>query len=194
MREEGLTAIENLSQSFLEGLSDSGDGAVATAVYEGTRPLLVEIQALTAPTNVGFARRTAIGIENQRLGMIIAVLERKAGMTMINRDVYVNVVGGLRPEGTSTDLAVALAIWSDEKNVKIPADTLAIGEVGLTGDLRPVQSADKIAKEAQRLGFRRMILPQRNLARAREGADGMELIGVKTLSEAITASSRSSQK
>ena len=194
MREEGLTAIENLSQSFLEGLSDSGDGAVATAVYEGTRPLLVEIQALTAPTNVGFARRTAIGIENQRLGMIIAVLERKAGMTMINRDVYVNVVGGLRPEGTSTDLAVALAIWSDEKNVKIPADTLAIGEVGLTGDLRPVQFADKIAKEAQRLGFRRMILPQRNLARAREGADGMELIGVKTLSEAITASSRISQK
>ena len=194
MREEGLVAIENLSQSFLEGLSDSGDGAVATAVYEGTRPLLVEIQALTAPTNVGFARRTAIGIENQRLGMIIAVLERKAGITMINRDVYVNVVGGLRPEGTSTDLAVALAIWSDEKNMKIPADTLAIGEVGLTGDLRPVQFADKIAKEASRLGFKRVILPYRNLSRAREAAPEMEFVPVKTLSEAITASSRISQK
>ena len=194
MREEGLVAIENLSQSFLEGLSDSGDGAVATAVYEGTRPLLVEIQALTAPTNVGFARRTAIGIDNQRLGMIIAVLERKAGVTMINRDVYVNVVGGLRPEGTSTDLAVALAIWSDEKNVKIPPDTLIIGEVGLTGDLRPVQFADKIAKEAARLGFRRIIIPYRNITRAKEGAAGIELVGVKTLSEAITASSRISQK
>ena len=194
MREEGLTAIDNISQSFLEGLNDSGEGALATAVYEGTRPLLIEIQALTAPTNVGFARRTAIGIDNQRLSMILAVLERKAGVTMINRDVYVNVVGGLRPEGTSTDLAVALAIWSDEKNVKIPPDTIAIGEIGLTGDLRPVQFSDKIAKEAERLGFKRMILPQRSIARAKEGAADIQLIGVKTLSEAITASSRISQK
>jgi len=113
---------------------------------------------------------------------------------MINRDVYVNVVGGLRPEGTSTDLAVALAIWSDEKNVRIPPDTIAIGEIGLTGDLRPVQFSDKIAKEAERLGFKRMILPQRSIARAKEGAADIQLIGVKTLSEAITASSRISQK
>ncbi len=193
MREEGLIGVENLSQSFLEGLSESAEGAVATAVYEGTRPLLLEIQALTAPTSVGFARRTAIGLDSQRLGMIIAVLERKAGVTLLNRDVYVNVVGGLRPEGTSCDLAAALAIWSDEKNVKIPADVLCIGEIGLTGDLRPVQAAEKLVKEAARLGFKAVILPQRNIAGIR-GAGDIRLIGVRTLAEAITASSQISQK
>ena len=127
---------------FLEGLADSGDGAVATAVYEGTRPLLLEIQALTAPTNIGFARRSAIGIDNARLNMIIAVLERKAGLALINRDVYVNVTGGLRPEGTSADLACALAIWSNETGTPVPSSLLALGEIGLTGELRPVQHAD----------------------------------------------------
>ena len=194
MREEGLVCVENLSQSFLEGLSDSGEGAVATAVYEGTRPLLVEIQALTAPSNVGFARRTAIGIDNQRLGMIIAVLERKAGLSLINRDVYVNVVGGLKPEGTSTDLAAAVAIWSDEKGVKLPADTLVMGEIGLTGDLRPVQNADKLVKEAARLGFKTVILPLRSCAKAKGAAEGIRLTGVRTLAEALTASSQISQK
>ena len=194
MREEGLVEIENLSQSFLEGLSDSAEGSLATAVYEGTRPLLIEIQALTAPTSVGFARRTAIGIDNQRLGMIIAVLERKAGLTLINRDIYVNVVGGLRPEGTSTDLAAALAIWSDEKGIKLPSDMLAIGEIGLTGDLRPVQSAEKLIKEAARLGFKTVVLPARSLEKLPSKPQGVKLVGVRTLSEAITASSQISQK
>ena len=194
MREEGLVCVENLSGTFLEGLADSGEGAVATAVCEGTRPLLVEIQALTAPCSAGFPRRTAIGIDSQRLGMIIAVLERKAGVSLINRDVYVNVVGGLKPEGTGTDLAAAVAIWSDERNIKIPPDTLVIGEIGLTGDLRPVQAAEKLIKEASRLGFKRAILPQRNIARAQRAAEGMRLIGVRTLAEALTASSQISQK
>ena len=114
-------------------------------------------------------------------------------MTLLNRDVYVNVVGGLRPEGTSCDLAAALAIWSDEKNVKIPADVLCIGEIGLTGDLRPVQAAEKLVKEAARLGFKAVILPQRNVAGIK-GAGGIRLVGVKTLAEAITASSQISQK
>jgi DNA repair protein RadA/Sms len=126
--------------------------------------------------------------------MIIAVLERKAGVSLINRDVYVNVVGGLKPEGTGTDLAAAVAIWSDERGVKIPPDTLIIGEIGLTGDLRPVQSADKLIKEASRMGFKRAILPQRNLERASRSAAGMELTGVRTLAEALTASSQISQK
>ncbi len=194
MREEGLVEIENLSQSFLEGLSDDSEGSVATAVYEGTRPLLLEIQALTAPTSVGFARRTAIGIDSQRLGMIIAVLERKAHITLINRDIYVNVVGGLRPEGTSTDLAAALAIWSDEKGVKLPAGMLAIGEIGLTGDLRPVQSAEKLVKEAARLGFKTVLLPARSLEKLPSRPDGIKLVGVRTLLEAITAASQISQK
>ncbi|MBR0482062.1 MAG: DNA repair protein RadA [Firmicutes bacterium] len=185
MREEGLVEIDNLSGSFLEGLEDGSCGAVATAVYEGTRPLLLEIQALTSTTNVGFARRTAIGISSQRLAMIIAVLEKKAGLTLINRDVYVNIVGGLHPEGTSTDLAVAAAIWSDEKSVNIPSDTLIIGEIGLTGDLRPVQGAEKLLSEASRLGFRRVVLPKRSLERMLKKPEGLMLTGVKTVSEAL---------
>jgi len=185
MREEGLVEIENLSASFLEGLENGSSGAVATAVYEGTRPLLLEVQALTSTTNVGFARRTAIGIDNQRLSMIIAVLEKKAGLTLINRDVYVNVVGGLKPEGTSTDLAVALAIWSDEKNISIPSDVLTIGEIGLTGDLRPVQSSEKIIYEAERLGFKRIYLPMRNVDKLRKKPENIELVGVKTVSELL---------
>ena len=98
MREEGLVEIENLSEALIEGLQGPSEGAVATAVLEGTRPLLLEVQALTAPTNVGFARRTAIGLDSQRLGMIVAVLERKAKITLINRDIYVNIVGGIHPD------------------------------------------------------------------------------------------------
>ena len=194
MDTNGLLPVKNLSESFLEGFSGNSEGSVATAVYEGTRPLLLEVQALTSTTTVGFPRRTAIGIDNQRLGMIIAVLERKAGLTLINRDVYVNVVGGFKPEGTGTDLAAALAIWSDEKNVKIPSDMLAIGEIGLTGDLRPVQQADKLVKEAARMGFKTVILPKRSLERITNKPEGTKLIGVRTLLEAITAASQISQK
>ncbi|MBR0131126.1 MAG: DNA repair protein RadA [Firmicutes bacterium] len=186
MREEGLVEIENLSASFLEGLEDSSEGSLAAAVYEGTRPLLLEIQALTAPTNVGFARRTAIGIDNSRLGMIVAVLERKAKLTLINRDIFVNIVGGLRPEGTSTDLAVALAIWSGEKGVKLPKGTIAIGEIGLTGDLRPVQNAEKMVREADRMGFRILFLPRRSMEKLREKPQNLQLIGITDIKEAIS--------
>ncbi len=186
MREEGLVEIENLSASFLEGLEDSSEGSLAAAVYEGTRPLLLEIQALTAPTNVGFARRTAIGIDNSRLGMIVAVLERKARLTLINRDIFVNIVGGLRPEGTSTDLAVALAIWSGEKGVKLPKGTIAIGEIGLTGDLRPVQNAEKMVREADRMGFRYLFLPKRSAEKLREKPQNLQIIGITDIKEAIS--------
>ena len=190
MREEGLVELDNLSGSFLEGFEDSAEGAVATAVYEGTRPLLLEIQALTGPSGIGFARRTGIGIDSGRLNMILAVLEKKAGLSLLSRDVYVNVVGGLKPEGTSTDLAAALAIWSAEKGALIPHGTLFIGEIGLTGDLRPVMHAEKLCKEASRMGFERVVLPRRNLDRIRDAAAGIELCGVTTLKEAIEAASR----
>lgn len=187
MREEGLVEVANLSGSFLEGLEDSAEGSVATAVYEGTRPLLLEIQALTAPCGIGFARRTGIGMDNSRLNMIIAVLERKAGISLVSRDIYVNVVGGLKPEGTSTDLAAALAIWSAERGTAIPHTTLALGEIGLTGDLRPVMHAEKLCKEASRMGFKRIILPKRSLDRMVERPMGLELCGVTTLAQALAA-------
>lgn len=187
MGEEGLLEVENLSKSFLEGMEDGVEGAVATAVYEGTRPLLLEVQALAAPTNIGFARRTSVGVELSRLNMILAVLDRKAGLSLINQDIYVNIVGGLRPEGTSIDLAVALAIYSACKRIPGSNTTLAIGEIGLTGDLRSAPHAEKIIREAARMGFRRVILPKKNADRIEEVPQGLRLIGVTSLAEAIAA-------
>lgn len=189
MAEEGLTEIHNLSECFLEGMEEGTEGAVATALYEGTRPLMLEVQALTSPTNIGFARRTAIGVELSRLNMILAVLERKANLSLINQDVYVNIVGGLRPEGTSIDLAVALAIYSSCKRIKGLSRVLAIGEIGLTGDLRSIRNADKIVREAARLGFVKVIMPQKNAAKLAEMPGGLKVVGVNSLKEAIQAAS-----
>lgn len=186
MAEEGLRPIENLSMTFMDGFSGASEGSVIAAVYEGTRPLLIEIQALTAPANIGFARRTSVGVENTRLSMILAVLERKAGVSLMNQDVYVNVVGGLRPEGTSIDLAVAMAIYSSFKGKAIPPDVLALGEIGLTGELRPIQNADKIVKEAARMGIKKVILPKRNAEKlAKESGTDLQLAGVANIVEAL---------
>ncbi len=187
MKEEGLVELDNLSKNFMEGMEHESEGSMATAVYEGTRPLLMEVQALAAPTNIGFARRTAIGVDLARLNMIIAVLDRKAGVSLINQDVYVNVVGGLKPEGTSIDLALALAIYSSFKGIKGAPKTLAIGEIGLTGDLRTIPSADKIVKEAAKMGFQKIILPIKNAEKLTDAPKGIRIVGVTNLREAIKA-------
>lgn len=195
MAEQGLIEIENLSGTLLEEMEKDSEGSVVTAVYEGTRPLVLEVQALTSTTNIGFARRTAIGVENSRLNMILAVLEKKMGLSLINQDVYVNIVGGVRPEGTYTDLAVALAVYSSYKGKTVGSKTIALGEIGLTGDLRAVQNGEKILKEAAKLGFERIVLPVRNAERLRkvtaeinarreeEGTAAVQLIGIKNISE-----------
>lgn len=188
MEEGGLREIQNLSATFLESTAVQSEGSVITAVYEGTRPVLFEIQALTAPANVGFARRTAVGVDHQRLSMILAVLEKKAGMTMINQDVYVNVVGGMRPDSTSIDLGVALAVYSSMRGVVCGKRTMAIGEVGLTGDLRSVQNAEKIVMEAVRMGYEQIILPKKNAARIDvKKLAGCTMIGAENIYQAIDA-------
>ena len=184
MEGEGLTEVKNLSASFLEGLNDAGEGSIATAVYEGTRPLLLELQALTSTANAGFPRRTAIGVDINRLNMIIAVLERRGGINLSTQDIYVNVVGGIKPEGTSIDLAVALAIYSSNNGINTKGHTLAIGEIGLTGDLRSVRHAEKIAREASRMGFKRIILPKKNAEKI--SLSGIELIGISNIREATS--------
>lgn len=183
----GLIEIEDLSKRFLEDVNESAEGAVVTAVYEGTRPLLMEVQALTASTNMNFARRTSIGIENSRLNMIIAVLERKAGMQLMNQDIYVNVVGGMKPEGTSTDLAAALAIHSACMGKPCSSKTLALGEIGLTGELRAVQNVEKIVKEAVRMGFEKIILPGTQARKIRAMEKGIAIVGAAGITEAIDA-------
>lgn len=186
MTQDGLKGIENLSQTFLEGAEEAREGSTVSAVYEGTRPLLLEIQALTSPTNIGFARRTAIGIDLSRLNMILAVLEKKAGISMINQDVYVNVVGGLRPEGTYTDLSVAMSVYSSYRGKQPEQKTIVFGEIGLTGELRGVQHADKIVKEAVRMGYKKIILPRANAVKLASAAgEDVRIIGVSEIGEAI---------
>lgn len=186
MTQDGLRGIENLSQTFLEGTEEAREGSTVSAVYEGTRPLLLEIQALTSPTNIGFARRTAIGIDLSRLNMILAVLEKKAGISMINQDVYVNVVGGLRPEGTYTDLSVAMSVYSSYRGKEPEQKTIVFGEIGLTGELRGVQHADKIVKEAVRMGYKKIILPRANAVKLASAAgEDVRIIGVSEIGEAI---------
>lgn len=189
MEEQGLIEIKNLSGSFLESPEEKAEGSVITAVYEGSRPVLLEIQALTAPANVGFARRTSVGVDYQRLSMILAVLEKKLGMTLLNQDVYVNVVGGLRPDSTSIDLGVALAVYSSIRDIVCPKRTLAIGEVGLTGDLRSVQNAEKIAIEASRMGYEQVIMPAKNAGRIDKSllAGHCVIVGAKNIFDAVGA-------
>lgn len=189
MAEEGLVEVENLSGSFLESTEFNTEGSVITAVYEGSRPVFLEIQALAIPANIGFARRTAVGIDNQRLAMILAVLEKKQGLNLLNQDVYVNVVGGLKPDSTSVDLGVALAVYSSVRGKTSSKRTVAIGEVGLTGDLRSVASAEKIASEAIRLGYEKIIMPVKNAKASKSISqiDTNKIVGVKNLYEAVRA-------
>ena len=187
MEESGLVEVSDISGTFLENRAEESEGSVTAAVYEGTRPVRFEVQALVTPANIGFARRTAVGADNARLSMLLAVLEKKAGLPLINQDVYVNIVGGLKPEGTSADLAVALAIYSSFKGISAGQKTLAIGEIGLTGDLRTVRYADKIVKEAARMGYKRVILPRSCLRNLKEPPAECSIIGARNITEAIAA-------
>ena len=187
MEAEGLKEVRDISATFLERNEEMSEGSVTAAIYEGSRPVMFEIQALVSPANVGFARRTAVGIDNQRLSMILAVMEKIVGLQLINQDVYVNVVGGIRPEGTGTDLAAALAVYSSYKRAVPKKRTLAVGEVGLTGDLRAVQNTEKIVKEAARLEYEQVIMPVRNAEKIGRQVDGCRVIGAKNIQEAFSA-------
>ena len=185
MKEEGLVEIPNPSQMFLEGLTSDTEGAMVIVSIEGSRPLLVEIQALVAPSNLGFPRRTSVGVDLNRLNLVLAVLEKKVGLPLANQDIYVNVVGGIKPEGTSMDLGLALAIYSSAKGIQISTSkTIAIGEIGLTGELRPVLNTEKMVKEAAKMGFTTCIVPERSKKKVQIN-DSMDLVGAKTLIDAI---------
>lgn len=207
MTGDGLVEVSDLSGSLIE-TDASEEGSVISAVYEGSRPVFFEIQALVTQANVGFARRTAVGINYNRLSMILAVLEKKAGINLLNHDVYVNVVGGMNTGSTATDLAVALAIYSSFREKSASSRIVAVGEVGLTGHLRSIANADKIVQEAARLGYEGIILPERNARHAAEsgkitvadsgrsvavvpqgtdGSKGIRVYGASNISEAIRA-------
>lgn len=182
MTSEGMIEVPDLSDSLIEN-KNLDEGSVISASYEGSRPVFFEIQALVTQANVGFAKRTAIGVNYNRLGMILAVLEKKAGLNLLNHDVYANVVGGMKSDSPATDLAVALAIYSSARSKAACKRLVAIGEIGLTGNLRSVPNTDKIIQEAVRLGYEAIILPKKNAEQV--GSSKIEVYGADNLREAI---------
>ena len=188
MGENGLRQIENPSQAMLSGRPKNASGTCVTAVMEGTRPLLAEIQGLATTSGFGTPRRMSTGFDYARMALILAVLEKRAGFYFSNLDAYLNVVGGLRIDEPAVDLAVAMSLVSSLKDTPIRDDTVVFGEIGLAGELRSVSHIEARVSEAFRLGFTRCVLPFHSL----KGIDlkrfsGMELIGVKNVREAFDA-------
>jgi DNA repair protein RadA/Sms len=177
---EGLVEVKNPSQLFLGEDSIKASGNIITSVMEGSRALLLEIQALTSVSNFGYPKRTASGYDANRLQLIIAILSKRAGMNLSNQDVYINVVGGLKIEEPAADLAVALAIISSIKDQSIE-DTVVVGELGLSGEVRFVPNLEKRIKEAEKLGFKKIICPKSKISTNSK----IKVIQIKTLGEAI---------
>jgi DNA repair protein RadA/Sms len=188
MTSEGMREVPNPSALFLAERPRGASGSVIAATNEGTRAMLVEVQALVGSIAAGSARRTANGVDSGRLAMILAVLERKSGLMLAGLDVFLNVTGGMRVEEPAIDLPIALAIASSLQNRAVAFDTVAFGEVGLAGEVRGVSRADARLAEAGAMGFTRAIVPATALDR-RSGAppSRLEVVGVRTLEEALAA-------
>ncbi|EGO62876.1 DNA repair protein RadA [Acetonema longum] len=187
MEEQGLMEIKNPSQLLLSERPDQTPGSVVLAYLEGVRPLLIEMQALVSTTCFGMPRRTTVGFDYNRLAMLMAVLEKRVGLSLANQDAYVNAVGGIRVTEPAADLAVALAVASSFRNQALNSRTVVVGEVGLTGEVRMVSRMDARIAEAATLGFVRAVIPKGNLTALKVRPQEMELIGVGTVAEAMAA-------
>ncbi len=186
MTEEGLREVANPSEAFLAERLPNAAGSAIAITMEGTRPLLVEIQALSSTTSFAIPRRTGNGVDFNRLLLLVAVLSKRLGLRLSDQDIFVNVVGGLKVSEPAADLAIALAIASSFKNVPVSADLAIVGEIGLSGELRTVSHLGKRLSEAARLGFKRCLIP-RGATRQVQGPDGLQLIGARSLDEALEA-------
>ena len=184
MKNEGMVEITNPSSILISEREDNPAGAIVVASMEGTRPLLIELQSLTSTSVFGIPKRTANGLDYNRLAVLIAVLEKKAGLALGGQDVYLNVVSGIKIVEPAVDLGVILACSSSFKNVSIPKDVVAIGEVGLTGEVRAVNMIEKRLKEAEKLGFKKCIIPESNKKLLKDNYK-LDIIGVRNINEAI---------
>ncbi|BFM10069.1 DNA repair protein RadA [Simiduia litorea] len=185
MTEGGMREVNNPSAIFLQRAEDIASGSIVMVMWEGTRPLLVEIQALVDGSSLGNPRRVAVGLDQNRLSMLLAVLHRHGGIMVGDQDVFVNVVGGVKVAETSADLALVLAIVSSFRDKPLPQDLIAFGEIGLSGEIRPVPSGQERLREAAKHGFKRAIVPKANAPKG--GVPGMTLVIVKNLAEALEA-------
>lgn len=185
MLETGLREVKNPSSIFLSRGEVASPGSVVMVVWEGTRPLLVEIQALVDQSHMNNPRRVAVGLDGNRLSMLLAVLHRHGGLQTGDQDVFVNVVGGVKVLETSADLALLLAVVSSYRDRALPQDLMVFGEVGLSGEIRPVPNGQERIREAAKHGFKRAIVPKGNVPK--DVVKGMEVVGVSRLADALDA-------
>ena len=183
MRDQGLEEVKNPSELLLSGRPIDSPGTIVIPCIEGTRPVLIELQALVSYTNFGMPRRMATGIDYNRVVLLMAIMEKRLGMQLQNQDAYVNIIGGLKIDEPAVDLGAVLAISSSFKNIAIDPTMVALGEVGLTGEIRSVQFIEKRIMEAQKMGFKKCIIPKSNLKGLK--VEEIEIIGVSTLYEAL---------
>ena len=184
MREQGLVEVENPSEFMLSGRPEGANGCIVTCSVEGTRPILIEIQALVCRTNFGIPRRQANGMDLNRLNLLMAVLEKRLGMSMGDCDAYVNIAGGMRITEPAIDLGIVLALVSSFRNRAIGEDVMAFGEVGLSGEVRAVSQMQTRVSEAKKLGFKTCIVPA-SCKDSLQNAEGMKLIYVSSVTDAI---------
>jgi len=184
MNERGLNEVANPSAVFLSERPENVPGSVVTASMEGSRPILVELQALASSTSFGNPRRTILGIDQNRVALLVAVMEKKLGMHLMGHDIFINVAGGVKIDEPAVDMAIVAAVASSFLDRPIQKGTIILGEIGLTGEVRAIGHVEARVAEAKKMGFHRCLAPQSNLKRT-TGIKGIKLIGVKTVSEAM---------
>jgi DNA repair protein RadA/Sms len=184
MKERGLDEVPNPSAVFLSERPDNAPGSIVTASMEGTRPILVELQALVSSTSLGTPRRTILGLEQNRVALLVAVMEKKLGLHLLGHDIFMNVAGGVRVDEPAVDMGIVSAVASSFLDRPIPGDSVVLGEVGLTGEVRAIGQVETRIAESRKMGFTRCLVPESNLKRMSE-IKGMELIGIKSLEEAM---------
>lgn len=184
MRQNGLVEVENPSEFMLNGKPENASGSVVACSMEGTRPILIEIQALVCSSNFGMPRRTAAGTDYNRVNLLMAVLEKRVGLHLSNYDAYVNIAGGIKMNEPAVDLGIVMAIISSYKNQPIDEKTIVFGEVGLSGEVRAVNMPEQRVAEAKKLGFTTCIMPEvsREIVK---NVKGIRIVGVKTINEAL---------
>jgi DNA repair protein RadA/Sms len=186
MNDTGLSQIESPSMALLAGRPINVSGTCVTCLIEGSRPILAEIQGLATTTGFGNPRRMSTGFDYNRMAMIIAILEKRAGYFFSNMDCYLNIVGGLRADEPASDLAAAVALISSLKDTVIDSETIVFGEIGLAGEIRMVNNCEQRIKESERLGFKRCIIPRQNMKKLNKASfTDIEVIGVRNIREAF---------
>jgi DNA repair protein RadA/Sms len=184
MKDSGLVEVLSPSEFFLSERTQHTSGSVVMPSMEGSRPILVELQALIVPTHFGIPRRTAQGVDANRVSLLVAVMEKRLGMHLLNQDIFLNIVGGMKVEEPGIDLGVIASIASSFNDKMIDPELVVFGEVGLGGEVRGISQSEVRVKEASRLGFKRCLFPKQNQEKMK-GMKGIELIGVRTVEEAM---------